>query len=61
MSDQSMAPAVMELNRLVRISEAVHAVANKWEGSTTYLTAVWLLSEAKCDCEQCKKRRTESG
>lgn len=46
----------MVLDRLIRISEAVHAdvnAGNKW--------LEWLLGEAKCDCEQCKKRRTESG
>lgn len=47
------------LYRLTRISVAVHAAANSVMPSNR--TARQLLDEAKCDCEECKKRRTESG
>ena len=48
-------------HRLVRVFEVLHAAAENWEGTTTYHEAIRLLRQAECDCEQCKKRRTESG
>jgi len=51
---------MVETERLIRISEAVHALANKEKeiGDILIQTASFLLDEAKCDCEQCKERRT---
>lgn len=43
---------VKKLERLIRISEAVHAGSNKLDEH-----ADWYLDEAKCDCEQCENRR----
>ena len=50
-----------EFRKFAAISEAVHATVNDMDNSAGYDSLAWLLDEAKCDCKQCKKRRTESG